>query len=326
MSGCIQRGLLADLGGTNARFAVGQISPNGEVAITQSASLRVRDYATADAALEAYLQRASGDRFDFAALACAGPVEAGRVNLTNLGWRLSECELAAALGLERVKVLNDLAAVAWAAPALGHADLRAVGAAPFRPGIIAVLGVGTGSNCAVSVPGAAEGDVVLVGEAGHAGFAPCDELEIEIWRRLNARFGRVSVERLASGPGVLNIYLALCDIAGSRPGCETPEAVSLLADGGDAIADQALDRFALVLGGVAGDCALASGARSLYVAGGVAPGLLTADRTAAFRARFEDKGRFAARMEQIGVFIIVHPHASMIGAERAANLSVRSAA
>lgn len=316
MNGSPLRGLVADLGGTNARFAVAAVDRRGGVTLSHPGEVRARGFETAEAALRAYLANGGGERFDFAAFACAGPVKNGRVKLTNLGWSLSEAQLAADLGIKSVQLLNDLAAVAWAAPVLGEGDLRVIAPGQRQNGVIAVLGAGTGTNCAAMVVDGAGKNTVIGGEAGHIGFAPANEREVEIWRWLSARFGRVSVERVASGPGVLNIYRALCAIEGADPAALKPEEVSVLADNGDAIAAESLDAFAMILGTVAGDFALTFGAAALYLAGGLAPHLLTGDRAAAFRHRFEAKGRFTGYMRDIGTAVIVHPHAALVGAAR----------
>ena len=326
------RGLVADLGGTNARFAIASVAPGGAVTLSEAAGLRARDYPTAEDAVRTYLAGVSDPTLDFAAMACAGPVQDGQVFLTNLGWTLSTSHLAASLdlGLDtgRIHLLNDLAAVAWAGSLLGEHDLRPIGPKSRDRAdvqqVIAVLGAGTGANCSALVRSAAGDQVVLAGEAGHASFAPTDERDVEIWRRLNALYGRVSVERLASGPGTLNIYRALCEIEAVACACATPEDVSARADRGDRLASEALDRFAMALGAIAGDFALTFGAQALYLTGGLAPRLLIGERASLFRSRFDDKGRFAPYMHDIGTSVIVHPHAALIGAAHAATVFARS--
>ena len=317
------RGIVADLGGTNARFATAVVEPGGRVAIDDPASLRARDFATAEQALHAYLERTPGAGRDFAAIACAGPVRDGAVTLTNLDWTLDAASLASALGVGTVCLLNDLEAVAWAAPMLGDHDLHPLGAqkpaARVRePHRIAVLGSGTGTNCSLYAPDGRGGAAVLAGEGGHIGFAPSSEQEVKIWRRLRERFGRVSIERLASGPGLLNIHTALCEIGGLALSADlSPEDISERAGAGDPTANAAIAAFARILGSVAGDFALTFGAEEVLIAGGLAPKLLTGGAAEGFRIAFEDKGRFAVAMRVIPTAVIVHPHAALLGAARA---------
>jgi glucokinase len=162
------------------------------------------------------------------------------------------------------------------------------------------------------------GGMVVVGEYGHATFAPTDELEVEIWRCLRARFGRVSIERVLSGPGLLNIYEALCIIEGSARDASTPAAVSVAARSGDPLAKRAGEIFCGALGSVAGDVALCFGARGgVYIAGGVAMQLLTTSYDEVFRRHFEDKGRFKTYLAEIPAFLIQDGEAALLGAARA---------
>jgi len=159
---------------------------------------------------------------------------------------------------------------------------------------------------------------VMVGEAGHASFAPVSELEIEILRRLTPRFGHVSVERVLSGPGVLNIYQALASI-GDMPNVATsPAEVSALASGGDPLAAQAIECFCEALGSAAADLALTFGARGgVFIAGGIAPGLLSILRGGGFRRRFEAKAPMDSYLASIPTAVIVQPYAALLGAGEA---------
>jgi glucokinase len=325
LSRVIAQGLVADLGGTNARFARGEIDASGEVRVSDIIRLKARDYPTADGAIDAFLAQAELGDLDFVSIACAGPVRKGEVALTNLGWSLSKAKLQPRLKARSTHLINDLAAVAWAAPTLEQGDLR-----PLRDGaaiggeVIAVLGVGTGTNCAAFIDRDGE-DQVVVGEGGHISFAPNDDIEAKIWEHLNNRFDHVSIERLVSGPGLFNIYQALCDINGQPQVHANSEAVSAAADAGDALGEQTLDCFCRVLGAVSGDFVLTFGASALYIAGGIAPQLMcTPARAAAFQERFEHKGRFRSYLEGVGAFVITHPNAALLGAVRAAAASLKS--
>jgi len=321
------QGLVADLGGTNARFATVEIAGDGEVRIVDLHRFKARDYPTAYEAMEAYLKQAPKADRQFVSIACAGPVRDGKVDLTNLGWSLSVDEIRKRVDVPLIQLINDLEAVAWAAPRLGADDLRPLGEAAAgvsTGGVIAVLGVGTGTNCAAFLDQSASG-VVAVGEGGHASFAPTDAVEAEIWARLLERFGHVSIERLVSGPGLFNLYQAMSDIAGRPQTCADSEAVTRLADSGDADAEAVVDRFCRIMGAVAGDFVLIFGASALYLAGGIAPALMCTERRAkAFREGFENKGRFREYVQGVGGFVITHEHTALMGAGRAAAIRLHA--
>jgi glucokinase len=310
--------LVGDVGATNCRLAV----------VTRAAGAggqpsRVRiypddDYPTFEGAVAAYL-RDEGVTLAGAVIAIAGPVADGEVAMSNRAWRISERQLAATLGGDaRCRLINDFEALAYALPALGAADLRPLGSprpAPAR-GTLAVLGAGTGLGVAALVRDGVR-EAVLVGEGGHAAFAPQTDLESEVARRLAAGPSRyLAVEHLLSGPGLVRLHAALCEISGRAPAFAEPVEITTAAAAGDARALEVADLFVRVLGGVAGDIALAFGARGgVYVAGGVSQRLLQAGSAqAAFRVRFEAKGAFAGYVAAIPTFLITHPLPGLLGA------------
>jgi glucokinase len=155
-------------------------------------------------------------------------------------------------------------------------------------------------------------------EGGHAAFAPCDDVEIEVLKRLRMRHSRVSIERLLSGPGLYDLYRALAEIEGANAELPDDKSVISAANEGDRMAGAAADRFCAIMGSVAGDLALTFGARGgVFVSGGLAPRL--ADRLASgtFRARFEDKGRLSPYVAQIPTSLVLHPYPAIVGAARA---------
>ena len=313
-------GLLGDLGGTNARFALVALGDDPTPRLIHPRNLRAADYVTAEAAALAYLSEVGRPaRLRHAMVACAGPVEAGQVSLTNLSWTVSCGGLETSLGLQRACLINDLEAVAWSTPALGPQDVHVLGGIRTGAvgGTLAVVGAGTGFNASACLR-ATGGDQVMVGEAGHASLAAVDELEMEVVRRLALRFGRVSIERAISGPGILNLYQTLSDIRRTPAVCPSSEDVSRLAREGDPCARDAIEMFCGLLGSIAGDLALSYGARGgVFIAGGIAPTLLKELAASAFRRRFEAKGRFRSFMETIPTRVITHPHAALVGAARA---------
>ena len=317
-----RRGLVGDVGGTNVRFAIASLAADGAVELTAARTLQASDHATAGSALAAYLGAMEEGSLDFASVACAGPVVSGRVSFTNLDWSFGEDDLRQAAGVGHALLLNDLAAVAWSTPALSPSHLHPIGdisASPGEPATVAVLGVGTGVNASAMARAPSGAPSVIVGEAGHASFAPSDEVEMALWRRLRQRFGRVSNERLLSGPGLRNLYEALCDEAGVQAETFSPAEMDAKARSGDRIAEESLIRFCSIMGAVAGDIALTFGARGgVHIAGGVAPRILPWLERGEFRRAFEDKGRFAPYLAGISTQVILHPQAALIGAAQAA--------
>lgn len=307
--------LVADIGGTHARFALARQVPGGRIELQDRRVLLVREHAGLEEALCTYLESIGGPAVARAVLAVAGAVVGDEVVLTNSRWRFSVEALRRDHGLRRLEVVNDFEAVAWAVPQLGPADLTPVGTSPPPPGrgtTRVVLGPGTGLGVA-AIRGDGVGAMVLASEGGHVGFAPHDEEEQGILRRMQARYGRVSCERLLCGEGLVNLYWALGAPTVAMP--ETPEAVVRAARGGEARAMAAVRRFCMILGGFAGDVALMYGGwRGVYLAGGLLPHVLDGEGAALFRARFEDKGRFAALLADTPVFHIVRPDVGDLGA------------
>ena len=310
-------GLVGDVGGTNARFAL--VDQDRKVRYPKT--YPAKDFASLDDAVCAYMKDTAGrKRPTRAAIAVAGPVVDGEIEFTNLDWQVSEAELVANCDFEAVKLLNAFAAQALAAPRLDAESLHLIGSAEkgAADGAIAVLGPGTGFGVAALARTGGR-DTPMPSEGGHASFAPFDEVEDQILHRLRGKHGgRVSIERVLSGPGLLNIYRTLGDIEGAPAAAADPGAVVAAADQGDAVARQALERFCAILGGVAGDLALTFGARGgVYVAGGIAPRLIERIEASDFRVRFEAKGRLADYVRDIPTYVITHPYTALLGAARA---------
>jgi glucokinase len=311
-------GLVGDIGGTNARFALA-IPSDGRPDLTEFRAYRCADHACVDEALEAYFAELEGPRPRTAVIAVAGPVVDGAIAFTNLGWRMTERDLAESLGFDRITLINDYAALALAAPVLSEADTRRIGppVSVHAKSTLAILGAGTGFGASALVRDGAR-EAVLTTEGGHVAFAPTGALEVEIWRILSHRFGRVSVERILSGPGLMNLYGALVEIEGRGHPCITPDEVTRRADDGEALALRAVNIFCEIRGSVAGDFALAYGAQGgVFVAGGVAPHFLSHLERSGFRDRFEAKGRFESYLAAIPTRVVTHPQAALLGAGRA---------
>jgi len=316
-----RHGIVADIGGTHARFALAQISGAG-AKISRPASLLASDYTSPCAAAAAYLaaEPERPAKLDFAVFACAGPVQNDAVTLTNLDWSVDRAQIEHELGVTRGRVINDLEAAVLAAPRLSPKDARHIGGpeAGQIGGVIAVVGAGTGFNAAALVRLHDGGQTVIVGEAGHAGFAPVGDLELDIAARLEARFGHVSVERVLSGPGILHIYQALAAIKGASEKATTPAEVSDLAAAHDPLALHAQQIFCEALGSAAANLALTFGARGgVYITGGIAPNLIPILSAGGFRARFEAKAPMEGYLQAIPTSVITQPYAALMGAAEA---------
>ncbi len=303
-------GLVADAGGTNVRFAL--VDADAGAPVLQSPKkFASKDFAGIAEAAKAYLSGA-GARPSCAVFAVAGPVRDGAIHMTNLGWRFCEADVGAALGIAQVKLINDFEAIALAVSHLGPADLVAIGPAKARVrATVAIVGPGTGFGVAGCVP-AGKGVTAIVSEGGHASFAPVDDAEIAILQNLRARFGRLSVERILSGPGLVTLSEAM----GAVPPLLSPQEITARAnaDPGSFCAG-VFARFCAILGSVAGDIALVMGARGgVMIAGGILPAMRDVFAASEFRARFEAKGRFKDYMADIPTHLIVQDFAGLIGA------------
>ena len=316
--------LVADVGGTNARFAL--VDPATPAALLQQRSLPCAEFASLQHAAETYLAQ-TGARPARAAIAVACPVTGDAIRLTNRAWSFSRDELRRSLHLEQLQVLNDFGAVARAIPALTPADRETLHGDPAAPltGPVSVLGPGTGFGVAQLVGDAQRGWHVVETEGGHVSFAPQGEEEQQIARWLDARFGRTSNERVLSGAGLSHVDAALATMEDGPPTLDdlsTPlrdpaQIVAAALQGHDLAARRALARFCAVLGSVAGDVALIQGARTVMIAGGIVPRFVPFLRTSAFRERFLAKGRMAALLEDVAIHVVTHPQPGLLGAAAA---------
>lgn len=310
--------LLADVGGTNVRFALADPGQPQPLLGDSIRRYRVADFATFTDAALAYLG-ASDVRARHGVFAFAGQVRDGEVQVTNHSWSVSRERVRAELALADAVFINDFAAMSLCVPLLGAADVHPVGSAtPSSPSgnhTFAIVGPGTGLGVGALLlrDGRAS---ALETEGGHASFAPRTAEEIDVLQRLTARFGRVSNERLLCGSGLSNLHEALGELHGVFEGRLTPEEITHRADSGeDAGCVHAVEVFCELLGAVAGDFVLAFGAwDGAYLAGGLTPLLLPWLERGGFRRRFEDKGRFADAMTRVPSLAILHPDAGLLGA------------
>ncbi len=311
--------LVGDIGGTNVRLALADLT-GGAPEISAPQSLPRAGYATFEEVVDLYLQKNGGPIPDAIVVAVAGPIKDGEVKLTNGKWVINEAVLRAR-GFKNALVINDYAALAYAVEHLQGEDLVAIGG--DHPGIpgetVGVVGAGTGLGVAALVRDKFS-SAVMVTEGGHIAFAPVDETEYAILNVLKVRYGRVSAERLLSGPGLSNIHWALARLAGLDIAPLDPAEVSKRAVAkSDPLCQKAFEVFLGVYGRFAGDIALAYGARGgIYLGGGIAPRFLKELNNGTFRRCFEEKGRFVSYAGAVPTKVIVHPYAALVGSGEAA--------
>ena len=317
-SGRTLRGLVGDIGGTNARFAVAE-RVDGKTQLSNFKSLECADYKDVYAALNGYFAMI-GERpdFDYTCVAVAGPVKDGAIKFTNLEWLVREDLLKETTRARHSRLINDYAALAYALPHLADADVKTIGSVKKGFGDVhAVMGAGTGFGASVLV-GGPYGPYALSTESGHISFAPVNDYEADIHRFLRKKYGRVTIEMLLSGPGLVNLYQAICSVRGEPAEDLTPAQITHL-EGDDATGSRyTVEAFLDIMASVCGDLALAHGATSgMFMAGGIAPRLIKHIDEFRFRARMEAKAPMTAMVSAIPSSIIIHPYAALLGSANA---------
>jgi len=310
--------VLADVGGTNVRFAIARNGTPGPIA-----HLSVADYPQFGDALAAFLERqATRVSVGRAILGVAGFVENDHCALTNNPWVVSAKELRARFGLSHVRIVNDFEAIAWSLPHLAAADLCAIGGQAPKPGAPkVVLGPGTGLGVAAYLHGK-DGDVVIGGEGGHASLASSSPREDAIVARLRSQYGHVSAERALSGDGLTNLYHAIAALdCVSVPERNAAEITEAAIEGRCATSRAAVDSFCSFLGSVAGNLALSFGAQGgIYIAGGIVSHIRDYLLKSEFRSRFEAKGRLRRYLQTVPVYLILHADPAFLGLQALATV------
>ncbi|WP_171966825.1 glucokinase family protein [Stenotrophomonas bentonitica] len=309
--------LAADVGGTHVRVARVQASadPAHPVELLEYRKFRNADYPGLSAILSAFI--ADGERPAHCVVATAGYArEDGTVITANVPWPLSARQIERDLGLEAVYIVNDFEAVAYAAAqvdASGVLQLTGPATAPRGPTL--VVGPGTGLGAALWIP-TAHGAVVLATEAGQPTLAVSTELEMAIVRQMQREHAHVSVEHALSGPGLMNLYRAVCAIEGQPAVLATPDAITAAAvSNRDVLARQSLEVFCGLLGSTIGDMALQYGAHGgVYLAGGILPQIREFLLNSTFVARYLNKGPMREALERIPVKVVEHGQLGVIGA------------
>jgi glucokinase len=304
--------LVADVGGTNARFAL--YSESGGIASVRV--LPCESYPGLSDAVRDYLNQVGNPGLQDAVIAIATPVLGDQVQMTNHHWSFSVEATRRRLGLRTLLVVNDFSALAMSLPFLEDSDLRRLDRhGELRHGVKAVIGPGTGLGVAGLVPIGSDWEP-LASEGGHVTFAPADALEVEVLRLLWNDFPHVSVERLVSGKGICLLYRALCKIGGTPPVTDaSAQIVELAKTGASEAAQQTLRMFSGMFGAVAGNIALTFGCTGgLYLGGGVLGKLGDGFDVSLFLERFIAKGRFDGYLEAIPKLLIIADQPALIGA------------
>ena len=318
--------LATDVGGTHARVALMAATPAGNqpVSVLHYHRYQCAEWDSLGAVLRDFLDELPGAGHGQArtcihrgVIASAGVLMGDTIVNENLPWPVEVGSLRTRLGLARLAVINDFEAVAWAAQFLGAADTLPVieTPQPAARGPVLVMGPGTGLGCAVLLPRPGHAQV-LPTEAGQISLAPGNEREIEILRILARGRTRVCFEDALSGPGLLNLYHALCELHGAPVALATPAEITGAAlTGHDAIAMETLAVFCGLLGSFVGDLAMLYGASGgIFLAGGILPRIHAYLRTSHFAERFLDKGVMRAFLQKIPVRLIEHGQLGVIGA------------
>lgn len=311
---------VADIGGTHARFAIAEVEGGRVVSLGEPVTLNTADHPSFQIAWQEFGRAAGVALPDALGMAFAGPVGGELLKLTNSPWVIRPSLMEEELGVTSYRIVNDFGAVAHAVAQFGpeHFDHLCGPDGPMpESGVTTVVGPGTGLGVAQLLKSAGAYHVIET-EAGHIDFAPLDALEDRILAHLRQSFRRVSVERIAAGSGLGNLYRALASIEGQSVAYQDDKAIwSAALEGSDPLAIAALDRFFLSLGAFAGDLALAYGANAVVIAGGLGYRLKDRFRTSGFADRYIAKGRFERRMEGIPVQLLNHPQPGLYGAAAA---------
>lgn len=305
--------LVVDIGGTNLRVGI----TNKQNVIDKLQLYKCAHYSDLSSILEDYFELNNlASKEINACIAIACPVETDNIAMTNLPWVFSQSELKKKFGFNKLYIINDYTAIAYAVPMLNNQQKTKVGqgqAVKGKP--IAICGPGTGLGVA-NIVFKEELPIVVSGEGGHVDFAPTDPTEIAILSFLLTKYEHVSYEQLLSGLGIEQIYQALCHISKKAELYSSAEEISANATRGNCeVCYQTLHYFCKILGSFAGNLALTLASfGGVYIAGGIVPRFVEFTQNSEFRKSFESKGRFTEFNQQIPTYIITEPYPGMIGA------------
>ncbi|MBI1214963.1 MAG: glucokinase [Alphaproteobacteria bacterium] len=304
--------LIADIGATNARFALVENAHIDHIEV-----LPCNDYATLAEAAQAYLQK-NDRKAESGAFAVAVPMDGSdTVAMTNHGWQFSIEQTRENIGLKRLNVINDFAALAYAVPALAANDYYKIGEGePRRNMPVGIIGPGTGLGVAGVVFTEAGAPVAITTEGGHVTMPAQNAREFALFEYLKkTKYHHISAERVVSGKGIDNLYHAVCGVDGLSLPERTPAEVTRAAlEKSCKTCEEVLDLFCHFLGVAAGNLALSYGAAGgIYIAGGIVPQLGDYFKTSRFRESFLAKGRFGDYLNNIPTYVITHPYPGLEG-------------
>jgi len=313
--------LVGDVGGTKTLLEIGTLR-DGLWQPELAGRYAAADYPDLHGVVRYFLQewaaqRRSLDTITHACFGVAGPTSDGRAQMTNLPWMVDGAALSNQFGIACVQVVNDFAAAAHGIEILRDADLVVLQRGepvPAAPRL--VIGAGTGLGVAYLIS-AGTGCQVIAGETGHTGFAPATREQAELWHDLHARHGRVTAEDVVSGPGLVRIYEYIERMAGRSAAAAGVTPAAIVHDAmelGDPSSLRALDLFIACYGEIAGNCALAVLARGgVYVAGGIAPRIISRLLTGGFLAAFNAKGAHSNTVRKIPVSVVTEERLGLLG-------------
>ena len=305
---------VADIGGTHARFALAELIEGKRPQIGPMHRYRTREHSDLRSAWAAFAADVGEPLPKQAAVAVAAPIEGEVLRFMNSPWRLPRFGLGEEIGVERLTLLNDFGAVAHAVSVLEPKELLPICGPERLPEktIISVIGPGTGLG--VAILDTRYDDVrVIETEAAHIGFSPLSDEEKSLSASMADQYERASVERIVSGPGLIDIYRHLGGI-GDFEAKRAGELWNAAILGSNPIAAEALDIFVKSFGAAAGDISLAQGAMGVVISGGLANRIVDRLRSPAFADRFTAKGRYRERMGRVSVVLATYPEPGLLGA------------
>lgn len=310
--------IVADIGGTNARFGLvtGFDADSGRILIEQKRQYLGADFPDFNSVFSCYTDSLDGVRPGQACIAAAGPVKGGRVSMTNLNWSISSSETCKTFGFDRVELINDFTALAYSTLFLGADSLSIICRGEMNPEAPrCIVGPGTGLGVSALAPGKGHW-LSLSGEGGHITLASTGKYENQVIQQIAPAQGMVSAEKILSGPGILRLYQAICAIEGYPGIAATPEEITNLAlSDSDPAASATFSVFCRLLGGMVGDMILAFGAEGgAFLAGGILPRIEPILKESEFEHCLKNKGVMSNYLDDIKVALITANDAALVGA------------
>lgn len=308
--------IVADIGGTNARFGVASLQDGDQSCeITDRKQLACTDFSDICDLFKCYLDQLNGDKPVYACLAIAGPVAGDTVKMTNLDWTFSIADLTRKLEFNRIHIVNDFAAKAYSIPHLKDSELITINegnrdtSAP-----IALMGPGTGLGVAALIPWG-DGWKALPTEGGHVGFSPATREECEIAKIIFQTQAYIRRESILSGPGLTLLHRAVCQLLDQAViDLSSEEIVQEALSDSTSTGCRTLSFFCAILGGTAGDVALDLGAKQgVYLGGGILPRFPQFLLESEFLQRFQSKGIMSAYMKKIPIHLITCSEPTLLG-------------